>query len=189
MISGIDGSSFSVAQGATEYGRILRFRRSNVTGPKCPPCSVTKASTSLDASRHDGCLNTVFLVILILIAVFSGHGTLLEGAVRLAFKPFCHQHADRSFIVLGNVLPVCARCTGFYAGLAAASLISLLTIRAGIGWRVGTAVFLLAIPLVVDGMANSLGLWNTPNMIRAATGVCAAVPLALALMGSRNGNV
>ena len=42
---------------------------------------------------------------------------------------------------------------------------------------------------VVDGLANLLGLWNTPNMTRAVTGVCAAVPLALALMGSRNGNV
>ncbi len=51
------------------------------------------------------------------------------------------------------------------------------------------AIFLLAVPLIVDGLANLLGLWNTPNMIRAVTGVCAAVPLALALMGSRNGNV
>lgn len=134
----------------------------------------------------------VLLVIpltLILLAAISGHGSLLESAVRLAFRPVCHQHADRSFLIFGSALPVCARCTGFYAGLAIAGLISLLAIRIGLGWRTGMAIFLLAVPLVVDGLANILGLWNTPNMIRAVTGACAAVPLALALMGSRNGNV
>jgi hypothetical protein len=53
MIGGKDGSNFSSAHGATEYGLIFRPLRSNVTGPRCPPFSVTKASTSLEASRHE----------------------------------------------------------------------------------------------------------------------------------------
>jgi uncharacterized membrane protein len=34
----------------------------------------------------------------------------------------CHQRADRSFHLLAVQLPVCARCTGLYAGAAAAAL-------------------------------------------------------------------
>src|SRR5580700_9473170 len=52
--AGKDGSNVSSAQGATEYGLIFRLLRSKVTGPRCPPFSVTNASTSSEASRQEG---------------------------------------------------------------------------------------------------------------------------------------
>src|SRR4051794_34395883 len=54
MIAGLPFDSFPVAHGATENGAIFRPPILNVTGPTCPPVSVTKASTSLVAMRQDG---------------------------------------------------------------------------------------------------------------------------------------
>ena len=43
-------------------------------------------------------------------------GTYLVGSV------LCHQHPERSFFLWGSQMPVCARCTGIYAGAAIAAL-------------------------------------------------------------------
>jgi len=43
----------------------------------------------------------------------------LAGAV---FKYLCHQEADRAWVVGGEALALCARCTGVYAGAALAAL-------------------------------------------------------------------
>src|SRR5688500_17600845 len=38
----------------------------------------------------------------------------------------CHQRPDRSFVVDGRPMPVCARCTGLYTGAAVAGPLALL---------------------------------------------------------------
>jgi len=126
---------------------------------------------------------------LIVLAALAGPGTMLHRAAQLAFEPFCHQDQGRSFLLFGNTLVVCVRCTGFYVGIGIVGGAASLAARAGLQWRLPTAAFLLIVPLAVDGTANLLGLWSTGNMLRAVTGVAAATPLAMALLGTRNGTV
>src|SRR4029450_12060460 len=44
-------------------------------------------------------------------------GTYLVGSL------LCHQRPERSFFLWGSQMPVCARCTGIYAGAAIAALV------------------------------------------------------------------
>jgi uncharacterized membrane protein len=115
-------------------------------------------------------------------AGLSGPGSEIDRIVRLVFAPFCHQQFDRS-LLFGHSLAVCARCAGFYAGLA-------LVAGAGLGLgrvvRVRPIGLLGLLPLLVDGGANRLGLWASPAPLRALTGVLAAVPLALLVLGGHD---
>jgi len=126
-------------------------------------------------------------LLLIGLALLAGDESLLDRAVRLAFRPLCHQDPERSFLLNGSTLAVCARCTGFYAGLALTSLIGAGAWQAGLRWRLPGAAFVLILPLVADGAGNFLQLWSSGPMVRALTGVAAALPLALAITGMNNG--
>lgn len=94
----------------------------------------------------------------------------------------CHQNPDRSFHLLGAALPVCARCTGVYAGASLAAVT--------LGWsRVGcsrppglltlTRTAASARRLLVLGTLPTVGTlvfeWSTgitpSNPLRAAAGL------------------
>ena len=126
-----------------------------------------------------GALLLLLPALLLGLAGMAGPGSEVDRIIRSVFAPFCHQHLDRC-LLLGRTLPVCARCAGFYAGLA---------LVAGVGLGLGRVVrvrligLLGLLPLLVDGSANLLGLWVSPAPLRALTGGLAAVPLALLVLG------
>lgn len=122
-------------------------------------------------------------LLLIVLAVVAGEESILDRAVRLAFRPLCHQDPERSFLVHGAPLAVCVRCTGFYGGLALVALLGAGVWQAGLRWRVPGAAFLLILPLAADGAGNFLQLWSSGPTVRVLTGVAAALPLALAITG------
>ena len=126
-------------------------------------------------------------ILFISLAAWSGEGSVFEVAARLAFRPLCHQYADRCYELAGSTMVVCARCTGFYLALGLIGLGASIAARFGLKWKTPTLLFLLAAPLLVDGAANLFGIWETPGIIRSITGAAAAVPLALSLIGSRDG--
>jgi len=126
-------------------------------------------------------------IVFIALAAWSGEGSVIEVAARLAFRPLCHQYADRCYELAGGTLVVCARCTGFYLALGLIGPGASVAARFGLRWRTPTPLFLLAIPLLVDGAANLFNIWDTAGIIRSFTGAAAAVPLALSLIGSRDG--
>jgi len=131
------------------------------------------------AGRSESWLRTLLMLLpamLLFSGGMAGPGSAWEGIVRSAFAPFCHQQLDRC-LLLGGSLAVCARCVGFYSCLAAFALTGF-----G-GGRFRPRHLLAGLPLVVDGSANLLGLWLTPAMLRALTGVLAAVPLGLLVRG------
>ena len=88
------------------------------------------------------------------------------------FAPLCHQRPERSFRAFGFPLAVCARCTGIYLG----SFLGLAAypFRRGFGaLRLPRLAALAAAtaPLAVDAAGQALGLWDTPALIRLATGL------------------
>jgi uncharacterized membrane protein len=94
----------------------------------------------------------------------------------------CHQRADRSFATMGMPWPVCARCTGLYAGAAAGAALAVLFVsrrrgRAGIASR-GIETYRAALvgaglPTLVLWAAEWSGLAPVGNGLRFA----AALPL------------
>ncbi len=56
-------------------------------------------------------------------------GFLLSGAMYQFGSLICHQRADRSFHLEGVQLPVCARCSGLYAGAPLGAIAALLLAR------------------------------------------------------------
>ncbi len=94
------------------------------------------------------------------------------GLAYFVYKSVCHQIRDRSLSCFGQPLAVCARCTGIYLGF----LVGLGIYPLVRGWRrpnlpSGRVFFLISSPIVLDTAASFLGLWDTSNAIRLATGI------------------
>jgi uncharacterized membrane protein len=53
----------------------------------------------------------------------SAYGTAVVLGIYSVGSLICHQRPERSFHLWGAQLPVCARCTGIYAGAALACLV------------------------------------------------------------------
>ncbi|MBI2892325.1 MAG: DUF2085 domain-containing protein [Deltaproteobacteria bacterium] len=94
----------------------------------------------------------------------------IGDAVRIAFGPYCHQRGDRSFELLGVVLPICARCTGLYVGAFVAS-IALPLVRSPRTLVPLWVLFASAAPMAIDlGLEHLVGA--APNAAaRLSTGL------------------
>ena len=88
----------------------------------------------------------------------------------------CHQRPDRSFFVHGHQLPVCARCTGLYAGAAIGAPIALLTAAAMSSARARLVLGVAALPTLVTWSLEFAGIVPFSNVARFA----AALPLGVA---------
>jgi Predicted membrane protein (DUF2085) len=97
------------------------------------------------------------------------------GAIYLAGRAVCHQRAERSFVAAGHPMPVCARCTGIYAGAPLACLLALAfpggRVRRLWGWaRTRRGLLAAALPAAVSVVVEWTTGWTDPGL-RAATGV------------------
>ncbi len=118
--------------------------------------------------------SVALLLIGMVIAAPLAHAnqqTFLAAALYQAFSHICHQQPERSFFVAGQQFAVCARCTGIYAGFAAASLCYPLvaslrrTTPPDRKW-----LFIAAFPLAVDFGLGFLGIWENTHSSRFLTG-------------------
>lgn len=113
----------------------------------------------------------LWLGIIFLAPYLKSQGSGLNIFAYLIFTPICHQIPDRSFLLFGHPLAVCARCLGIYFGFLGG--MGLYVFRRGFS---GTALpevrtfVLITSPLVFDAIGNFLHLWSTPNWIRFSTG-------------------
>jgi hypothetical protein len=96
--------------------------------------------------------------------------------VRAVLSPLCHQLPERSFLLEGSPLAVCARCMGLYGGFALGALAA-----AGLAWRgrrgglaprgPGRAPLLMAaLPSAFQLAAELAGLSAGGGTARALTG-------------------
>jgi len=102
----------------------------------------------------------------------------------------CHQIPGRSFHLAGHQLPLCARCTGTYLGVAIGFATIALLRRGRAGEMLSTGMILVMVSfigiMVVDGLNSYLSLYgNMPhlyvpqNWLRAATGSLNGIALAM----------
>jgi uncharacterized membrane protein len=100
--------------------------------------------------------------------------------------PWCHYDPARTLRVSGTLLPVCARCTGLYAGLVLGPLLGLLLPRDGAVLLrvVGAALAPVGVGLGA-ALLEALGLVATGNVARLVLGLLLTTgPAALAMVGA-----
>jgi len=104
----------------------------------------------------------------------------------------CHQKEERSYLLHGNQIPVCARDLGLLAGMVAGFALTvaaeprarLVDSAAGL-LHVRTkkmlvvAVALLLAPLTVDGFLQLLTAYESTNVLRSATGLLFGLGVSL----------
>lgn len=119
-------------------------------------------------------------------AVIAGSAMICAWAIaagaserwRLLFRVFCHGIPERSLIVFGEAMPLCARCFGIYAGLLAG--IALYALMPWLRERAARLLmFAAALPMAVDGITQAAGLRTSTNPLRITTGLAAAVAFAM----------
>lgn len=93
----------------------------------------------------------------------------------------CHQLPARSFFLAGRQFPVCARCSGLYAGVVLGVMAWWIwrRLRPGphvVDARLARNAFLVVLlPTAISWASGELGLWDGSNVTRAAL----ALPLGL----------
>ena len=97
---------------------------------------------------------------------------------RLMFRMMCHGIERRCLTMFGVPMPICARCTAIYigliAGVAAFLLIPLIEERI-----VRMTLYVAAVPMLIDGVTQAVGLRESTNVLRLVTGFFPAVLFAL----------
>lgn len=109
------------------------------------------------------------------LAGVFGQGEVAR-AIGAAYAALCHQIPERSFGCAGEPMIICARCTGFFGGLALASLVIILR-RIDRGWRWWVAG-LACLPMLLDAGLDLAAMTTYANLVRALTGLMAGIALA-----------
>jgi len=117
-----------------------------------------------------GCLAVMSLILGAPLALNAGHPFWALTIYR-AFSYVCHQIPERSFFMAGHPFAVCSRCTGLYAGFAAATFAyPLVRSLRNIEAPPRKWLFLAAAPLAIDFAVGYLGIWENTHTSRFATG-------------------
>ena len=116
-------------------------------------------------------LSLVGLIIGAPLAQSTGHEAIGFTIYR-AFSYLCHQLPERSFHLAGHQFAVCARCTGLYAGFAAASLgYPLVRSLKRTDTPARRWLLLAAAPMAIDVGLDMLGVWKNTHLSRLITGL------------------
>ena len=117
----------------------------------------------------------------ILAASVSCTWAIAHGASshwRLLFRIFCHGIPERCLTLWGIRMPICARCTAIYTGLAlAAGTFRLLPLMRERTARI--ILFMATIPLALDGLSQLARLRESSNGLRLATGLATGIAFGL----------
>ena len=91
-----------------------------------------------------------------------------SAGIYFLYQPACHQIPERSFILQGNPLAVCIRCSAFYfAGLVV--MIFYLFKKHINQWPIRIYA-ILALPALLDFILEKTGLYYNNEVIRTVTG-------------------
>ncbi|MCR5026397.1 MAG: DUF2085 domain-containing protein [Methanobrevibacter sp.] len=93
-------------------------------------------------------------------------------------KLLCHRIPERSFFIKNHQFPVCARCTGFYTGLAV-FLVYNFFFRINYTPELFVIAVILLIPTTIDGFTQLLGYRKSNNTLRFTTGFIGGIGLII----------
>ena len=98
----------------------------------------------------------------------------------------CHRIPERSFFIKGHQFPVCARCSGFYAGLIIYLIYNQIY---PMSYNLSAFIIslILMIPVAVDGLSQYFGPRESTNPLRFITGFIGGIGLIIFLKISING--
>ncbi len=128
--------------------------------------------------------------VLILSAATFCSWSIAHGASmrwRLLFRLMCHGIERRCLVLFGVPMPICARCTGIYIGLFA-GVMAFVLVPAVNERLLRLSMYVLAIPMALDGITQAVRLRESTNPLRLATGFVAAFAFgmwALSAIGAR----
>lgn len=112
----------------------------------------------------------------------GGHG-VASAVIYKVFAAVCHQMPERSFLLAGEPLAVCARCAGLYAG-ALGGLLFYPFVRplasASAPRRVW--LFLAVAPTALDFALGFFGVWENTHWSRFLTALPAGAACAFYVM-------
>ena len=91
---------------------------------------------------------------------------------------FCHRRTDRTLKFKGIYFPVCARCTGIYAGIVCILLIFKF-IYFTFDIRILLIASIMILPTAIDGITQLLKLRESTNFIRFVTGFFCGIGYAI----------
>jgi uncharacterized membrane protein len=117
-----------------------------------------------------GSMGFLALIVGAPLALSAGH-PFWSFTIYRSFSYVCHQIPERSFFIAGHQFAVCARCTGLYAGFAAATFFYPLvrslrrTEAPPRKW-----LFIAAAPLAIDFALGFFGIWENTHSSRFLTG-------------------
>ena len=121
----------------------------------------------------------LFAVIAVATPLLRHSIPMLGFAIQRGFALVCHQRAERSFVLFGGSVAVCARCLGIYLGTAAGLLVR---VSRRMAWRwLITAVAMN----FVDWTAEFAGMHGNWMFARFALGF--ALGMAGAMMVGATG--
>lgn len=100
------------------------------------------------------------------------HGASMRW--RLLFRIMCHGIERRCLDLFGVPMPICARCTGIYIGLFTGVLLFVL-FPVMEERLLRMTLYAAALPMALDGITQALGLRESTNPLRLATGFIAAL--------------
>jgi uncharacterized membrane protein len=92
----------------------------------------------------------------------------------------CHQQAERSFFLNGNQMPLCARCTAIWLGLAIGlGILTIYTMQ--LNERFLFVLIIGIAPMGIDGVGQLLGFWESTNIIRFVSGFLSGFVCGIAI--------
>ena len=83
----------------------------------------------------------------------------------------CHQRPERTLIISGRYLPVCARDTGAYFGLLVGYLVLLFKRKDAKGPPSLWVTLTLSMPMIIDAVTQAFGMRESTNSLRLLTGL------------------
>lgn len=107
----------------------------------------------------------------------------IGGAVYKFFSFLCHQQAERSYLLLGNPIAVCARCFGVYFGLFIGFFIYPMFRRIDDVEPPSKLWLLLSlIPIGLDWTLGFCGILENTHLSRFATGTILGIACSIYLI-------